>query len=84
MKAPGFGFAAGETLCPITAAEFPRVAFNYPIIFLKNEKGEVGVKSAIRADLKSAERNRVNRPAMGHASPLAPTDRVPFDIGILL
>ena len=42
MKAPGFGFAAGQTLCPIVAAEFPRVAFNYPIVFLKNEKGEVG------------------------------------------
>jgi len=41
-RAQSFAFAAGETLCPLTAQEFPRAAAHFPIVFLKNPKGEVG------------------------------------------
>ena len=37
-----YRFAADETLCPIMAAEFARVAPSYPIVFVKNDDGEVG------------------------------------------
>jgi hypothetical protein len=41
-KAQSFAFAAGETLVPLTAQEFPRAAAHFPIVFLKGPKGEVG------------------------------------------
>jgi hypothetical protein len=37
-----YGFAAGQTMCPITAVEFPRVAPIYPIVFLKDDAGDTG------------------------------------------
>ena len=37
-----YGFAAGQTMCPITAVEFPRVAPIYPIVFLKDDVGDTG------------------------------------------
>ncbi len=36
-----YGFAGGQTMCPITAVEFPRVAPNYPIVFLKDDVGDM-------------------------------------------
>ena len=36
-----YGFAASQTMCPITAVEFPRVAPIYPIVFLKDDVGEL-------------------------------------------
>ncbi len=36
-----YGFAAGQTMCPITAVEFPRVAPSYPIVFLKDDVGDM-------------------------------------------
>ena len=36
-----YGFAAGQTMCPITAVEFPRIAPNYPIVFLKDDVGDM-------------------------------------------
>ena len=36
-----YGFAASQTMCPITAVEFPRVAPNYPIVFLKDDVGDM-------------------------------------------
>ena len=36
-----YGFASQQTMCPITAVEFPRVAPIYPIVFLKDDAGEL-------------------------------------------
>ena len=36
-----YGFAGGQTMCPITAVEFPRVAPIYPIVFLTDDVGEL-------------------------------------------
>ena len=36
-----YGFASQQTMCPITAVEFPRVAPIYPIVFLKDDVGEL-------------------------------------------
>lgn len=38
----GYRFAADQVICPIMAAEFVRVATSYPIVFVKNDEGEVG------------------------------------------
>ncbi|MFQ5932985.1 MAG: SapC family protein [Nitrospiraceae bacterium] len=37
-----YRFAAEQHLCPIVAAEFPRAASSYPIVFLKDEQGDMG------------------------------------------
>ena len=37
-----YGFAASQTMCPITAVEFSRVAPRYPIVFLKDDVGDMG------------------------------------------
>ena len=37
-----YGFASQQTMCPITAVEFPRVAPIYPIVFLKDDVGDMG------------------------------------------
>ncbi len=36
-----YGFASQQTMCPITAVEFPRVAPSYPIVFLTDDVGEL-------------------------------------------
>lgn len=37
-----YRFARDQTMCPVTATEFPRVATCYPIVFLKDDVGDLG------------------------------------------
>ena len=37
-----FAFAGEEIITPVVAAEFPRAAVNYPVVFLKDKEGRTG------------------------------------------
>ncbi|MEE9300697.1 MAG: SapC family protein [Alphaproteobacteria bacterium] len=37
-----FAFAGEEIITPVVAAEFPRAAANYPVVFLKDKEGRTG------------------------------------------